>query len=195
MTVETLSEKNPDLIHYIKHFVWSGFYSKKQILHIIGKEIFSFSKSDLKLLGEMLEAEIAFKKAAEPNWPYPTDCETLELVFDRLNQRGIIAIENAGNSFSDGITAVSEALELCQETGLEPTGFCFYHWQDLEDAISNQQLLLAFGALSEDEPTTIQIGTQIVEELTIAGFEVTWNQTIEERIVIQKIDWKKRGPV
>lgn len=195
MEFDDFSESKDKLSRYINHFVWSGLYSKKQILHIIGNEIFSFSKSDLKLLGERLEAEIALKKAAEPNWPYPTDCDILELVFDRLNQRGIIAIENAGNSFSDGITAVSEALELCQEAGLEPTGFCFYHWQDLEDAISNQRLFLAFGALSEDGTEAIQIGTQIVAELTVAGFQSIWNQTIEERIVIHKIDWKKRGPV
>lgn len=195
MEFDNFSENKENLSQYIKHFVWSGFYSKKQILHIIGNEIFSFSKSDLKLLGEMVGVEIALKKAAEPNWPYPTDCDTLERVFDRLNQRGIIAIENAGNSFSDGITAVSETLERCQEAGLEPTGFCFYHGQDLEAAISNQQLFLAFGALSEDELTTIQIGNQIVEELAVAGFEVIWNHTIDERIVIHKIDWKKRGPV
>lgn len=195
MTVDTLSEKNPDLIQYIKHFVWSGFYYKKQILQIIGKEIFSFSKSDLKYLEEMVDVELALKEETEQNWPHPTDCDKLKLVFDRLNHRGIIAIENAGNSFSDGITAVSETLELCQEAGLEPTGFCFYHWQDLENAISNQRLFLAFGALSEDETEAIQIGTQIVEELTAAGFQSTWNQTIEERIVIHTIEWKKRGPV
>ena len=118
------------------------------------------------------------KAAAEASWPDRTDCDRLDEAFADLNARGIIALQNAGNTMSDGISDVSEVLHKRGKKGI--VGYCFYHGQDLERAVAGQGLMLAFGDLDDDKTRKAEIGRCVKEVLESHGFTVQWNSDPEK---------------
>jgi Domain of unknown function (DUF6891) len=91
----------------------------------------------------------------------------------------------------------SDVCEVFRERGGEQSGaigYCFYHGQDVERAILNQGLMLAFGLILSDPAKGVDIGRRVVAELEAAGFQVAWNGSTEQRINIVNMRWQKRGP-
>ena len=92
---------------------------------------------------------------------------------------------------SDGFEEVGEVVHDA------PNGhyhsFCFYHGQDVESAVNGRGLMIAFGALENNEAKSMQIGKRVAESLGEAGFKVERDGTITTRICLPAIDWKKRA--
>ena len=49
-----------------------------------------------------IDVEIARWEAEKQTWPTVTDCDRLDAAFAALNERGVIALQNAGYTQSDG---------------------------------------------------------------------------------------------
>jgi hypothetical protein len=74
-------------------------------------------------------------------------------------------------------------------------GYCFYHGQDLERVVSGGPLLFSFGPSNSKLEATEgpKIGQLIEQCLTVVGFKVYWDGTIEQRISIPKFNWQRRA--
>ena len=119
-----------------------------------------------------------------------TDCDRLDEAFESLRTQGIVALHNAGYTMSDGHSDVAEALA-ARDAG-RFFGFCFYHGQDVERAVSSGELWLAFGALQEDDERKREAGQAVRGALEKAGLHVQWDGNPETRILV-RLDWKRRG--
>ncbi len=100
----------------------------------------------------------------------------IDAVFDVLTKSGLIVLQDAGVTQSDGF---SDCAEVFHERGGERAGFhgfCFYTRQDLNRAKRTSQLALAFWGAPEGAPKDMQrVGNLIVEACRNRGFIVDWN--------------------
>ena len=100
----------------------------------------------------------------------------IDEVFDALTKAGLVALQDAGQTQSDGFSDCSEAFRERggKKAGLH--GFCFYTRQDLNRAKRTSQLSLAFWGAPEGGDADMQrVGELVVGQFRGAGFEVRWN--------------------
>ena len=183
-----MTDDEKHLYGQIQVWVWSGFYDTDEAeQHLDGLyEDDPEIGLDIEVVRKSLSAEFAKKAVAEKSWPKETDCDRLDRVFDALDAAGIVALQNAGYTMSDGR---SEALH---ERGFDKYhGYCFYHGQDLERAVRGGGLMLAFGDIDADPAKKTAVGHEICASLARAGFNPIWNGDPERRIEFA-IDWKRR---
>lgn len=176
----------------IRQLIWSGFYTPERVLEIVTEEIREPGEIDPESARAWIEEEAGRKAEAELGWPEVTDCDRLTAAFAELEAGGIIALENAGNTQSEG---VQEAMEIYMDLGDEKSGvagYCFYHWQDLESVVDGGGLWLAFGDIEGDDTRGVAIGERVVSTLARHGLAAVWPGTITQRIEIPKIVWQRR---
>lgn len=139
--------------------------------------------------------DVAFQElhSEAANWPGITDCDRLEAAFAAMSARGIIALQNAGYTQSDGYSDVLHYAE-SHPSRSQLIGYCFYHGQDLERAVDGGGLYLAFGPIdpAQEQSAGPAVGRAIVEELDRAGLRAEWDGTFDKRISIPTLDWKHR---
>lgn len=114
----------------------------------------------------------------------------IDAAFAELNQRGVIAIQGAGYTMSDGWSDVAE--EAAERP--DARGAAFYHGQDLERAVEGDGLLLAFGSLSRGDDAdarTVEIGREVCEVLARHGVATEWEGTAAQRIRIPPFEWSR----
>jgi hypothetical protein len=174
----------------IRTSVWSGFYDRGGVQEVVDDLL--EGDVDEELLRSKIDLEFAAKILAEKSWPAVTDCDRLDSAFAAMNAAGVIALQNAGYTMSDGEGDVGEVLHTRGRDHVR--GYCFYHGQDLDRAVAGDGLMLAFGDLDGDEKQKSAIGQVIKELLERNGFAVEWDGDPERRIAIPRIDWKRRGP-
>jgi hypothetical protein len=184
---------SPDTLREIEGFVRSGFEERDRIIEIICQERYAPGELDEAEVTAAVDAAFASLARDKTTWPTTTDCDRLDGVFAALNTRGIIALQNAGYTQSDGY---DDVVQIYAERSDRDTiiRYCFYHGQDLDRAVQGQGLHLAFGPMDAQKEQTEgpRIGAMIADELTRAGFAVTWNGTFAQRIFVPVIDWKRR---
>jgi hypothetical protein len=191
-----MNDDEEHILSAIKTFTWAGFYTRDDISEMVEELIEDLEEGDTvdeEMLRAALESEWEKKQAAEDTWSAQTDCDRLDHAFNTLNTEGIIALQNAGYTLSDGFSDLEEVLAQKGHEGIE--GFCFYHGQDLERAVGGKGLMLAFGDLNDDVEATIQVGNKIKRVLEANGFIVDWEGEVKTRIALPSIDWKRRSPV
>jgi len=180
----------PDYVaEEIHTLVWSGFCPPDEVLEIICDLDDDVDEAEAAAL---VDAEVAAKQAAEREWEDETDCDRLDRVFARLNRNGIIALQNAGVTQSDGLDDVTEVYDGLGRKSSGVMGYCFYHAQDLVRAVAGMGLYLTFGDIEGTDENGVEIGQAIRSALEDEGFEVTWNGRIDTRILVPRIEWKKR---
>jgi hypothetical protein len=170
--------------------VWSGFHSLSDVLTMIKDR--DESDVDQEMLEEFARSEFQAKREAEATWPLVTDCVRLDEVFDSLNSAGIIALQNAGYTMSDGLGAVNEALASHHSEKVQ--GYCFYHEQDVARAVDGFGLWVAFGDIADTESGKREIGPLVKAEFERHGFMVQWDGNPDTRIDIPQIVWQRRTP-
>jgi len=183
-----MSETDDYVLGCIKTWVWSGFYGPDDIQEMIGDVL--EHDADEAMLRASAVSELAAKVTAEKTWPRVTDCDLLDAVFAELDRGGVIALQNAGYTMSDGYSDVSE--QLAERNRDQVKGYCFYHGQDLERAVAGDGLMLAFGNLDAEPAGKCAVGELVAVALRKAGFEVDWNGDPEKRIHLPRINWKRR---
>ena len=142
-------------------------------------------------LKRLASEEFLKKKESETSWPNTTDCERLDSLFIDLNGLGIISLQNAGYTMSDGFDDVGEVLDSLERNKVK--GYCFYHGQDLERAVVDGGVMLAFGDLDAVDEQKIVVGNLITEVIRKHKFEYEWDGTANTRINISPLKWQRRN--
>ncbi len=124
-------------------------------------------------------------------WEHPTDTEKLHQAFDNLCRENIIALHNAGYTQSEAVYDVQEIWSDAEDNGMKPVGYCYYHGQDLERVIEDNELMIDFyGAKPNNDKEAILIGRKVVAALENAGLTVEWNNTASSRIRVLNFNWQ-----
>lgn len=186
-----MSDIDQYILDAIKTFVWSGFYSPADVQQAIG-DLLEEGADEAMLRAHVLP-EFERKAQAELAWEPETDCDRLDAAFEALEEQGILALHNAGNTMSDGH---EDAAAILEESGSANfIGYCFYHGQDVERALSGGGLLIAFDHIEGDVPEKATIGEAVQAALEAEGLATEWNGDPETRINLPDFEWKRRGVV
>ena len=126
------------------------------------------------------------KAKAKTKTKAKTGHQRLNAVFADLNARGIVALQNAGYTMSEGWEDVNEiAAQIRDRTGKPPRGATFYHGQDRERLWRGEGTHLAYGSYETGNrhvPASLALAKEIVEVLKAHGFKPRWDGTIDERV-------------
>ena len=183
-----MNQELMDEINYeIQLLIKSGFYSDDEILEIIDDEFIeeNISKDILsKLFFENKENIGAIDVDSE-------DFINLKNAFLDLTKENIISIHNAGYDIEEGIQDSFELFVHLRNNKYSPIGFCFYSFEDIEEAIEENNLSIAFGDFEYDEEKGLEIAKTVVNVLKSYGFKINWNESVDERIEIKGFIWKK----
>jgi hypothetical protein len=182
-----------EVLGRIDSFIRGGFEDRDRVIEILTEELYELGELDPDEVAGAVDAVMAEHEKQKVTWPRVTDCDRLNSVFVALSAKGIIVLQNAGYTQSDGMDDVSEVFHTHRNRE-SMIGYCFFHGQDLERAIDGRGLYLAFGPKDSKKEQTggPLIGALITDELKHGGFTVQWNETFNQRIFIPAIDWKRR---
>lgn len=178
----------------IRRYVWSGMHDADEIVEIIDESILEPGQIDQGWLRAEIDKAFRQKWTEEQTWPEVTDCDRLDQVFEALEEQGILALQNAGYTQSDGLSDVAQFYHQAggERSGIE--GYCFYHRQDLERVMESGELWLAFGHVSGEGEPGVEIGRRIKRAFEATGFAVEWDGSIKTRLLVKGIRWQRRGP-
>ena len=170
-----------DLVDEIEYLIESlsksGFYSTDEIIEI--------------LEDQFIEEEIDFSNYKIPSNDFTnTNFNKLENVFKALVSENIVAIHNCGFDIEEGVSDAFELYVHLRNNNFTPEGFCFYTFDDVEEAIFNNNLNVTFGDFENDEDKALEIG-KIVSEYLSREFEITWDGTINNQIEVNNFSWDK----
>jgi len=177
----------------IASMVRSGFYDRERLIVVFTEEMYASGELDSDDVISTIDSQFAEYVQEKLAYPETTDCDRLDTAFGQMNERGVIAIQNAGYTQSDGFEDVGEVYN--QHANKESIlGYCFYHGQDLERAVSGDGLYFAFGPVDPagEQTVGLDVGRIVKEELENAGLPVDWDGTFENRLKIPKLIWQKR---
>jgi hypothetical protein len=136
------------------------------------------------------------QRVAERAWTTRTTNDAIEDAFAALSRAGIVALQNAGYTMSDGWEDANEVATRLKAKKRTPRGATFYHYQDLGRGVAGQGLMLAFGAYEASDKkrdaASVAIGHEIVETLARFGIKTKWNGKLERRIAIAPFRWRRR---
>lgn len=172
---------NQDLaeeIEYMKDLlVKSGFFDDDEIVEI--------------LEDQFIEEEIDFSDIdISPNNFENINFNKLEKVFKALAGEDIVAIHNCGYDIEEGVADAFELYVHLVNNKFRPEGFCFYTFEDVEDAIWDEKLKITFGDFENSEEKALEIG-KIVEKCISKEFSIDWDGTINNQIEINPFKWDK----
>ena len=165
-----------------------GFYDDGEILEIIDDEFIEEDIPEEKLL------EIFSINKKDFTLPDSDSDDFLNLKKAFLNlskNHKILTIHNAGYDIEEGIQDSFELFVHLRNNGYVVEGFCFYSFEDIEVAIEENILNIAFGDFEYDEEKGLKIAKIIRDELISNGLDVNWNETIDERIELKDFNWQK----
>lgn len=178
-----------DEINYeIQVLIKIGFYSDDEILEIIDDEFMEEDISKDLISNLPLENNENLEELKEDS----DDFIKLSKAFDDLTKEKIISIHNAGYDIEEGIQDSFELFTHLKNNKYEPIGFCFYTFEDIENAIEENALNIAFGDFEYDEKKGLKIAKKIVKVLKDYGFEINWGESVDEIIEIENFNWKKK---
>jgi hypothetical protein len=189
----TVSTLKPEIRDEVATLVRAGFYNKNRIMEILCEEIYTQGELNPTDVSAAIDEELARLQAEKKTWPAVTDCDRLDAAFAAMNRRGVIALQNAGYTQTDGYEDFRAALEKHPRRS-SVIGYCFYQGQDLERAIHGEGLFLAFGPVDprDEEVKGSGIGKVVREELERAGLKVEWDGTFATRLRVPRLVWQRR---
>ena len=156
----------------------SGFFSLDEIIEI--------------LEDQFLEEEIDFSNYDISLNEFSNDnFSKLENVFTKLSGEGIVAIHNCGFDIEEGVADAFELHVHLLNNKFEAEGFCFYTFEDVEEAILDENLKITFGDFENNENKALKIGKIVVEYLKDENFAIDWDETINNQIKINNFKWDK----
>ena len=173
---------DPDLaeeIEYLKDLLTkSGFFSAEEIIEIMEDQ---FLEEEI----DFSDCEITLNDYSSENF------SRLENAFTRLASEGIVAIHNCGYDIGEGVADAFELFVHLNNNKFKAEGFCFYTFEDIEDAILDDRLKITFGDFENDEEKALEIGKTVFESLKEENFSINWDETINSQIEIDPFKWDK----
>jgi len=124
------------------------------------------------------------------SWPEKTDCDRLAEAFEVLASNGIVT--SAGESCCSNCAHSELVEEALERDGAH--GYAFYHSQDLGGVTpgGSSGLMIGFGHISPELDDCRLVGTQVIDALVEAGFEVVWDGNPEHRVRLVNLVWQQR---
>ena len=166
-------------IEYMKEVLAkSGFFSSEEIIEILEDQ---FIEEDIDFSGE----NISLNDFANENF------SKLENAFNLLSAEGIVAIHNCGFDIEEGVADAFELFVHLTNNKFKPRGFCFYTFDDVEEAIWDNKLKITFGDYENDEAKALEIGKIVAKYLKDESFEINWDETVNNQIEINPFNWDK----
>ena len=157
----------------------SGFFSADEILEILEDQFIEegvdFSKFDVSL-----------------NDFNNYNFSRLEETFKKLAEKSIVTVHNCGYDFEEGVEDIFELYVHLFNNEYKPQGFCFYTFEDVEEAITDETLRITFGDFQRSEEKSLEIGKIVYNQLAESGFDVNWDESVNSQIEIQDFKWDKR---
>lgn len=195
----TIGMVDPDtreeLLATLQMEVRSGFGSDDDVLAGIPglvEEIAGAADPDLaRELAGLARGWLDEQRRRELTWKSATTNDAIDRAFEELDAQGVVALQNAGMTASEGWSDVGEIA--AQRDDLR--GATFYHGQDLARGVEGEGLWLTFGALvdgPEHDTASVAVGFEICAALHRHGVETTWNGSVDRRISIPPFEWRKR---
>ncbi len=146
---------------------------------------------DLAAVRKLTEEELARHEAEEASWSDPTDCDRIDAAFEALESKGIVARQNFTCCQNCGHGEIWDEIKGARKSR-PVAGYTFFHMQDTDRAAAGGGLYLAYGATEPGDEAGVQVGKVIVSELQAAGLKTDWDGTMNKRIAIVGLAWKKR---
>lgn len=178
-------------------------YQSKLVREKIGRSYVPCDKSAKKLASAHLstssEKNSGTKKSATVAVSRParkvkelSPRKRLRAAFRDLAKLGIVALENAGYTQSDGWSDANEIATKLDAEGQRPRAAVFYHGQDTARGKCGEGLFLTFGsyAAKNADKDSVAVGHLIVEVLKANGFDPEWDGTRHTRIHTGKFPWR-----
>lgn len=182
----------------VSEWLWYGYARPEAIDRWIDENHAAGDGFDLPWIKAFAVRALARKRAAEAQWPAETDNDRLERAFASLHKQGICALQWAGHDIDEGEQAVVDELEQAAEHGVPEDhywGCCFFHSQDMDNALEGRGLMLAFRILgSDEEAETERVGRAVCEALQHEGLATEWNGSANRRIKLPTMRWQRRTP-
>lgn len=184
-----------EIEQYAANFVRAGFMTREEIIAAL-LDWFDGTMDEGRLRPLAVQATdnaIKDQRCAEREWPALTDCDRLDLAFDKLEDSGIVARQNFTCCRTCGHAEIGEEIEAAIARGAAVRGYAFYHRQDTERAAEGGGLHLAYGALTPGEDALLAIAREIVAALKSCGLNAEWNGVARQTIGVS-LDWRRRFP-
>ena len=70
-------------------------------------------------------------------------------------------------------------------------GFCFYTFEDVEEAVWDSKLNITFGDFEGSEEKALDVGRIVAKALKDEGFTLNWDETVNNQIEINPFKWDK----
>ena len=154
----------------------SGFFNKDEILEI--------------LEDQFIEEDLDFSQFKISSFDFKNDnFNKLESVFESLTSRNILTIHNCGFDIEEGVEDTFELFIHLKNNNFNPIGFCFYTFEDVEEAISENKLYITFGDFENIEDKALEIGNIVYNSLK-ENFDVNWDGTVNQIEIVNFI-WDK----
>ena len=157
----------------------SGFFSKDETIEILEDQ---FIEYDIDFSGYDIPANDFNNR----------NFSILEDAFKRLAEKSIICVHNCGYDFKEGVDDIYELYVHLLNNDYSCEGFCFYSFEDVEQAIEEKILKLTFGDFERNEKKSLKIGKLIYQQLTDSNLEVEWDETVNSPIKIIDFIWDKK---
>ena len=185
-------EIKDEAIEQLEKDILFGFENGDDLLETISEMFYDEKDFDESWLKNEIEIRLKKHQSESLNWEKPTDFERLVKSFDELNKNKIVSLHRAGYTRQDGENDCSEIIDELKNIGIYAKGYCYYHTQDLERAIGESKILfIGYDSYNRDDKLALEVAEKIVEVLKENGFNVKWNGSLETRIEILDINWKK----
>lgn len=174
---------NPDLVDEIDEMrdllTKSGFFSKDETIEILEDQ---FIEYDIDFSGYDIPANDFNNR----------NFSILEDAFKRLAEKSIICVHNCGYDFKEGVDDIYELYVHLLNNDYSCEGFCFYSFEDVEQAIEENILKLTFGDFERNEKKSLKIGKLVYQQFTDSNLEVEWDETVNSPIKIIDFIWDKK---
>ena len=179
MKGEVMDQDLVDEIEYLIDLLTkSGFFCKEDIIEI--------------LEDQFIEEEIDFSNYDIPLNEFSNEnFSKLETAFKNLAKENIVAIHNCGFDIEEGVSDAFELEVHLRNNKFEAEGFCFYTFEDIEEAIWDNKLKITFGDFENNESKALEIGKTVVECLKNECFTIDWDETVNNQIEINPFSWDK----
>lgn len=176
---EIMDQDLVEEIEYLKDLLTkSGFFSAEEIIEIMEDQ---FIEEEI----DFSDCEITLNDYSSENF------SRLENAFTGLASEGIVAIHNCGYDIGEGVADAFELFVHLNNNKFKAEGFCFYTFEDIEDAILDDRLKITFGDFENDEEKALEIGKTVCEYLKEESFSINWDETINSQIEIDPFRWDK----
>ncbi len=174
---------NQDLVNEVNDLIdllaKSGFFSSDEILEILEDQ---FIEEEIDFSG----FDISSNDFNNHNFSLLEEC------FKGLALKSIIGVHNCGYDFEEGVEDIFELYVHLFNNKYPVEGFCFYTFEDVEEAIESEVLRITFGDFQRDESKSLKIGKTVYESLSGAGFDLNWNESVNDPIEIVNFQWDKK---